>query len=142
MVEAIQLKEQVSGQVVTAGDSSSIRSFVRRAMIEDFAVPAPATMPATQPANVTNTATTQPSAVAEAPSTQPTTVAEVPSTQPVADASEQTEESVDSSAEVAEVEPSGAEPVEVETTVTEVSVEELDGTSFDQDAVSVEADEK
>lgn len=66
--DAIDLKEQVTGHVVSEADGSSIRSFVRRAMIQDVA---PATMPstavpATQPidAATADGATTQPADVA------------------------------------------------------------------------------
>lgn len=149
MVEAIQLKEQISGQVVTGSDGSSIRSFVRRAMIEDFQVPVP---PATMPA-------TQPTEVASAPATQPASVAVIsapaPATQPVADSSKDESDSSESSTateiEVAieeksdvefSTEPSAQNVEAVEMTVTELPMEEVDGGSFDVDGVPVEVGTK
>ncbi|MEA2708332.1 MAG: type pilus assembly protein PilQ [Phycisphaerales bacterium] len=85
-VEAIQLREQLTGQELTAADGTSVRSFVRRAILNDVApatqpTTAPvlraeadkSTTPATQPGEATADATTQPSgeATAETPTTQP-----------------------------------------------------------------------
>ena len=59
--EAIELKEQISGHIVTQADTSNIRSFVRRAMLRDVM---PATMPTAEipmtEEMATETATTQP----------------------------------------------------------------------------------
>ncbi len=62
--DAIELKQQISGHVVAEADGSSIRSFVRRAMITDPALPT--TMPAAL------VPTMQPQTTALAPATQPT----------------------------------------------------------------------
>jgi hypothetical protein len=64
--EAIELKEQISGQQATAVDASSVRGFVRRAMLNDVAPVPPTTAPTveaptTQPADHVAGATTQPS---------------------------------------------------------------------------------
>ncbi len=47
-LEAIDLKEKITGKVVTDVDNSAIRDFVRDQIIEDTEVP-PATQPATKP---------------------------------------------------------------------------------------------
>ena len=85
-VEAIQLREQLTGVELHTADGSSIRSFVRRAVLNDVV---PATQPTTAPVLRAEAAmeepTTQPSeATAEAPATQPSgeVVAETPATQP------------------------------------------------------------
>ena len=77
-IEAITLKESVTGQEVTAVDNSTIRAFVRRQILIDKAP-----LPATQPAENANPAkpTTGPVAHAE-PATPP--VAAAPATQPFA----------------------------------------------------------
>lgn len=86
-IEAIELKQQLTGHEVTAVDSSTVRSFVRRAIISDVV---PATQPATtQPIveadDSDDVATTQPvleELQAEA-TTQPSeALTEVPATQP------------------------------------------------------------
>lgn len=79
-IEAIKLKEELSGKVITAADTSTVRTFVTRAILADRA---PATQPSvdaspsTQPAETVALATpaTQPAVetVAALPSTQPTT---------------------------------------------------------------------
>jgi type IV pilus assembly protein PilQ len=75
--EALKLREQLTGYELTAADGSSIRNFVRRAILNDV-------VPATQP-------TTAPVLRAQAPATQPFTFGEatveapameVPATQP------------------------------------------------------------
>jgi type IV pilus assembly protein PilQ len=74
-IEAIDMKQQLTGQEVTAVDNSSIRSFVRRQMLVDLRAPEPLA-PATNP-------------VSEAPATRPaveTHQAAVPATQPAEDA--------------------------------------------------------
>jgi type IV pilus assembly protein PilQ len=90
MHEAIDLREEVTGDVLTASDGSSIRNFVEQAMIADVLPEPPATQPA---AGEEPTDTVAPEAV---PATQPETetpgasspatlpVAEDPATQPVA----------------------------------------------------------
>jgi hypothetical protein len=79
-VEAIDLKEKLTGKVVTESDNSSIRSFVRRQILADPALPpastpAPVTPqagPATQPApRLTASTQLAAPAAATAPSTQP-----------------------------------------------------------------------
>ncbi|HEY1628552.1 MAG TPA: hypothetical protein VGF52_01765 [Tepidisphaeraceae bacterium] len=96
-LEAIKMKEDLTGKEVTAADNSSIRTFVRRAILED---PAPATQPSAElvlpmPKStvVPETYTPMPQAMAkaplinkplaEAPASQP--VAEAPASQPVAE---------------------------------------------------------
>jgi hypothetical protein len=85
-LEAIKLKESLTGQFLSLSDNSSIRSFVRREMLAEaqetpsepapkYLKIAPEDKPATQP-SVDATPAAQP-AVAEAPTTQPS-VAEVP----------------------------------------------------------------
>ncbi len=65
-MEAINLKQELTGREVTTSDGSSIRTFVTKAIMVDL--PPPATQPA-----------------AEAPSTQPLASNPTPSTQPLAD---------------------------------------------------------
>lgn len=89
--EAIQLKESLTGRVITDVDSSTIRSFVTRQILMEQA---PA---ATSPAGNATPATTEPPTplihtASVAPATQPVEVttpkvaaAEAPSTQPVAE---------------------------------------------------------
>jgi hypothetical protein len=93
MLEAIEMKQELTGKEVTGTDGSSVRYYVRKAILEDVANPS-ATRPSTRPADVTLSSgtparpATQP-AVAEAPTTQPLTTADAgsPTTQPtVADA--------------------------------------------------------
>lgn len=86
MIEAIEMKQELTGREITTSDASSVRHFVRRMMLEDVA-PVPTTRPATRPTDVTISAApaTQPVAAAEAPTTQPletAEVAEAPTTQP------------------------------------------------------------
>jgi type IV pilus assembly protein PilQ len=84
-IEAIEMKQELTGREVTTADSSSIRSYVRRAMLADQA-PAGSTKPATRPSDVTVSSAPATQPVAAAPTTQPL-MAEAPSTQPtVADA--------------------------------------------------------
>jgi type IV pilus assembly protein PilQ len=109
-IEAIQLKEQISGRQVTAADSSTIRSFVRRSILSDVA-PISTTVP-----------TTAPAMRAEAPSTQPYDGTADATTQPAdetADATTQPSESTD-----ATVETPATQPVQetVGTSLEEVSV--------------------
>jgi type IV pilus assembly protein PilQ len=70
MLEAINLRQQLTGEVLTESDGSSIRSFVSRAILADRA---PATLPAAQ-------ATESAPADAVAPTSQP--VAQGPTSQP------------------------------------------------------------
>ena len=66
-IEAIEMKQELTGREVTAADGSSIRNYVRKAMLEDVA-PVSSTKPATRPSDTTLSYA--------APSTQPATVAE------------------------------------------------------------------
>lgn len=154
MVEAIDLKEQVSGKVVSATDSSSIRSFVRRAAIEDYQIAVP---PATQPVTTGSSFTTF------APSTQPATVAAAPATQPVAEASHPTTMPITSFEPTAvvveemplEEEAFALEPVElepvaeaapstqpIESSITELPFDEIEGASWDVDGIPAEVGTK
>ena len=98
-LEAIELKQKVSGKEVTAVDNSSIRTFVRQQILLDPPLPPAAVVPSTQPVAaapatqpVAVAPTTQPSepaakSIAVAPATQPSTpaaksIAIAPSTQP------------------------------------------------------------
>ena len=83
-IEAIDLKEKLTGQIVGASDNSTIRNFVKRAILMDDVVPAPTTMPsdnashpAIQPASLP-----QPAADATGPTTAPALAGSVPSTTP------------------------------------------------------------
>jgi type IV pilus assembly protein PilQ len=89
--EAMQLREQVTGHEITAADGSSIRSFVRRAIMSDVV---PSTQPTTTAQDdvdgkMTAAEPTTPvddETTAEAPATQPAIAddqtAEAPTTQP------------------------------------------------------------
>ncbi|HEY1685544.1 MAG TPA: secretin N-terminal domain-containing protein [Tepidisphaeraceae bacterium] len=95
--EAINLKENITGKVITDSDNSTIRSFVQRQILEEAINPVPRTIvpwqvaispaPATQPVMVpvhtsANTAApATPSAVTALPTTRPA-VAEAPTTRP------------------------------------------------------------
>ena len=90
--EAIQLREQITGAEITAADGSSIRGFLRRAILNDVV---PATQPTTtEPmrAEGPTAPTSQPftfgEATAETPATQPSgeMTAEAPATQPTGEA--------------------------------------------------------
>ena len=83
----MKLREELTGKQVVASDNSSIRQFVRDAILVDVAVPeAPATQPVSEPAGPTESvlapASTQPTENASAPTTQPTQTASMPTTQP------------------------------------------------------------
>jgi hypothetical protein len=99
-LEAIKLKEQLSGQFLSLSDNSSIRGFIRRQMLADAGVtPAEAPpkylkidngdKPATQPSVDATPAVSSPTvaqATTESPAPRPS-VADAPTTQPsVADA--------------------------------------------------------
>jgi type IV pilus assembly protein PilQ len=76
-LEAIELKEEITGHEVTQADNSSMRSFVRRAMMTDV-------VPSTQPMR-----TAWEDADQQGPTTMPTETAEAaqaPASQPVASA--------------------------------------------------------
>ncbi len=78
--EAIDLKEQITGKVVTSVDNCSFRSFVKRQILNDRA---PTTQPAVQQAlfePMTAPPSTQPAwtAIAPSPTTRPTTVTVLP----------------------------------------------------------------
>jgi type IV pilus assembly protein PilQ len=86
-VEAIEMKQQITGYEVTTADSSAIRTFVRRMMLEDSAPVTPAaTQPATRPAATVSAsgATTQPTLSITATTRPSSAVTLAPSTQPVA----------------------------------------------------------
>jgi hypothetical protein len=74
--EAIELKEEITGHEVTQADNSSMRSFVRRAIMSDV-------VPSTQPARTAFEDADQ----QQSPATQPTETAEAitPATQPTAE---------------------------------------------------------
>ena len=128
-IEAIEMKQELTGREVTAADGSSVRNFVRKAMLEDVA-PTPTTRPTTRPGDTTLSfaaPSTQPVAAAGTPTTQPL-LAEVPSTQPATVAEAMDEELLQGYA--AEVEGDFAaapatQPAESshETTVVELEVE-------------------
>jgi hypothetical protein len=122
-LEAIEMKQQLTGREVTTSDNSSVRYFVRKAVLEDVNA-APTTRPSTRPADVTVSQgpATRP-AVAAAPATQPAAfdaqVADAsPSTQPVAGLEGYAEEVAE---EVA------AGPTTQPSTVTELPTEEVEG---------------
>ena len=75
-IEAIDLKEKITGTTVTAADNSSIRSFVEQSVLSDKSLPT--TKPAGVAAHAANP-TTGPS-LAAAPATQP--AGQSPTTQP------------------------------------------------------------
>jgi type IV pilus assembly protein PilQ len=84
--EAIQLREQLTGTELTAADGSSVRGFVRRAVLNDVV---PSTQPTTAPVMRAEAPapTSQPftfgEATAETPATQPAEMtAETPTSQP------------------------------------------------------------
>lgn len=76
-LEAIDLKERISGKIVTSVDNSSIRSFIRDAvMTGSMAAADPlnggvAEVPSTQPTRLITPGPTETSAVAVVPATQP-----------------------------------------------------------------------
>lgn len=89
-IEAIEMKERITGKEVSSADNSTVRSFVKRMMLNDLppALPEPQGsadandgqgVPSTQP--MADAPSTQP--FAEAPSTRPA-VSALPATQPVA----------------------------------------------------------
>jgi hypothetical protein len=111
--EAISLKEQLSGKVISEPDGSSIRGFVKDAIMRDVA---PATQPSADANDESGTetaiahpttlptasATTQPSDItAEAPSTQP-------SEEATAEADAKTEEEMAEAPADATTQPAGA----------------------------------
>jgi type IV pilus assembly protein PilQ len=98
-IEAIDLKEKVTGQTVTQADNSTIRTFLQRQILAERNHSSPTTMPSVVPITeellkptlqsallptaqpaLAETSTTRP-AVADAPTTQPA-VASTPTTQP------------------------------------------------------------
>jgi type IV pilus assembly protein PilQ len=95
-LEAIKMKEDLTGKEVTAADNSSIRSFVRRAILED---PAPSTQPSAElvlpmpkstvvaetytPMPQSIARVQPPQSIAQAPASQP--IVEAPASQPVAE---------------------------------------------------------
>jgi type IV pilus assembly protein PilQ len=140
-IEAIELKQQLTGHEVTAADSSTIRSFVRRAILSDVA---PATQPATtQPTvdgeHLDQTASTQPALedlAALEPTTQPAEesfseemTAETPTTQP-------TEATVETSLEPIS-EATGEGTTTEESASDESAVFEEEMAETDMDAVEV-----
>jgi type IV pilus assembly protein PilQ len=138
MLEAIEMKQELTGKEVTGTDGSSVRYYVRKAILEDTASPA-ATRPSTRPSDVTLSAishnaepapATQP--VAAAPATQPVTTADAghPATQPtVAEA-----EVLNGYLEEVESEVAAApatQPADPASTVTELPTDEVEGQSHD-----------
>ena len=81
--EAIDMKEELTGKVITSSDNSSIRQFVMNQILEDKLHPTTTQSP---PREVPITATTQPTAMLPGePTTQPVVAmspATKPSTQP------------------------------------------------------------
>jgi type IV pilus assembly protein PilQ len=136
MLEAIEMKQELTGKEVTGTDGSSVRYYVRKAILEDVA--GPATRPSTRPSDVTLSAishnaepapATQP--VAMAPATQPVTTADAgPTTQPtVAEA-----EILNGYLEEVESEVAAApatQPADPASTVTELPTDEVEGQSHD-----------
>jgi len=135
MLEAIEMKQELTGKEVTGTDGSSVRYYVRKAILEDVANPS-ATRPSTRPADVTLSAATP------APATQPVAAA-APATQPVttADAGHPTTQPTVAEAEVLhgyveEVESEVAaapatQPADPASTVTELPTDEVEGQSHD-----------
>jgi len=128
-LEAIDLKEKVSGKVVTSVDNSSIRSFVRDSVLNDAVASGPvidsidaalAANPTTQPLQLFTPDSTF-DAVAAVPATQPTateaTAVEVPTVAevPVAPATESVAEAPVAATETPAV-------VDLATVVTEAAV--------------------
>jgi hypothetical protein len=113
-LEAIELKERVSGKTVTSVDNSSIRSFVSKAvMAEQAASPAPTTAPAR---SVRLDEPPAPQAKDAAPATQPADNM-APATQPV------TEPSVDATVKE---QPAAVTPLpDVESVANDEKVTEL-----------------
>ncbi len=132
MLEAIEMKQELTGREVTTSDGSSVRHFVRRMMLEDVA-PAPATRPSTHPADVTVSIApaTQPVAAA-APTTQPL-VAVAPTTQPLV-AEAVIEELMQGYAEEVEgefaVAAPATQPAESGSAFTELLADEVEGSSI------------
>jgi type IV pilus assembly protein PilQ len=127
-IEAIDLKQKITGVEVTTSDNSTIRSFVKRMILADVP-PAP-----TDAEPSASDATTQP--FAEVPSTQP--FAEVPSTQPVAGAPATQPVTV----EVAAAEEPATQPVAaVETEVTSIDESTItEIVSLESEPLSEESD--
>jgi type IV pilus assembly protein PilQ len=126
--EAITLKEELTGQQMTAVDGGSVRSFVRRAILNDVV---PATQPTTAPAHAE-----VPAMTAEVPATQPTeATAETPTTQPTeATAETPTTQPAEETTVELPMEESVAVPVEVP--AEQPIVEEQSTTTVDESASS------
>jgi len=97
--EAIELKEQLTGKVVTESDNGSIRSFVKQAIMRDVApTTAPAAHTVTDSRDEDAVPTTMPTA--EAPSTQPSDeMADSDTTSPHSDDAAMTDEKSASASE-------------------------------------------
>jgi type IV pilus assembly protein PilQ len=124
-LEAIEMKQELTGREIAMADSSSIRYYVRRMMLEDV-VPVSATKPTTRPSdvNLSFAPATQPVAAA-APTTQPLT-AEMPATRPTL--AEVAEEAMKGYAEEVGSEfaaTPATQPAESGTAVTELPLEEV-----------------
>ncbi|MDQ3440070.1 MAG: secretin and TonB N-terminal domain-containing protein [Planctomycetota bacterium] len=124
-IEAIEMKQELTGLEVTTSDSSSIRSYVRRMVLEDVATVS-STKPSTRPSDLTvsHAPATQP--VAATPTTQP--IAAAPATQP-AFAEAVAEEAMKGYAEEVESDFAAApttQPAESGTTVTELPTDEVE----------------
>ncbi len=93
-IEAIKLKQTLTGREITSTDNSTIRTFVTRQILAERANPTPPPAPEATPVDPAvlpePEADPAPQAVTEVPTLQP--VAEAPTTQPVTEAV--TEESV------------------------------------------------
>lgn len=127
MLEAIELKQELTGKEVTTSDSSSIRTFVSKAMLADTA---PSTQPSTQVILSAAEPTTKPAVAIAAPATQPlVAAAEAPATQPSAAVTEASAEVMEAYATEVESEVAAAAPSTqpaAETAVTELPVEEIE----------------
>jgi type IV pilus assembly protein PilQ len=78
-LEAIKMKEELTGRLVTDVDNSTIRSFVRRQILMDN--PPPATMPSAAAMAAPAAPAIAPRPLASAPATRPS-VTEIPATKP------------------------------------------------------------
>ncbi|MEO6434771.1 MAG: secretin and TonB N-terminal domain-containing protein [Tepidisphaeraceae bacterium] len=133
-IEAIELKQQLTGREVTTVDGSTIRNFVRRSIISDVAIAAPATQPSVDA--TPESPSTQPSVAAADPATtQPAeALTEVPATQP---AEETTVEVDPEEMTEATIEPA-PEAVSVEGSSTSEEVAETDAPTGEVETVEVE----
>lgn len=135
-IEAVKLKQTLTGREITSADNSTVRSFVTRQILAEQATPAPidgpvnvdpAALPepeaALEPEAMTEVPTTQPvaeatgiEAVSESPTTQPTN--------PVAEVAQDEQSDVVVVMEMVEEEPQTDE-MELPFTVTELPTDEI-----------------